>query len=47
MAFCLINGIVSDEGAEIMPTEKISRAEVASMVYSMLDKSTVLSESGK
>ena len=47
MAFCLINGIVSDEGSEIMPAEKISRAEVALMVYSMLDKATVLSESEK
>ncbi len=47
VAFCFENGIVSDENSEILPAVKITRAEVALMVYNMLDNSSLLLEDVK
>jgi len=44
MAFCYNNNIISDESIEILPVHEITRAEVATMVYNMLDKSALLQE---
>ena len=44
VAFCLEKGIILDEGTEIVPLYKVTRAEVASMVYNMLEKSSLLQE---
>ena len=44
MAFCYDNGILNDDTAEIVPNEKISRAEMAEMIYNMLKKARLLTE---
>ena len=46
-AFCFESGIVSDDETEIFPARKITRAEVAVMVYNMLKNSTLLQEEAK
>lgn len=42
LAFCYENGILSNEKEEIKPEEKITRAEVAEMIYNMLYKSGLI-----
>ena len=44
IAFCYSNGIISNENVEILPASKISRAEVAVMLYNMLGKAKLLQE---
>lgn len=44
MAFCYGNGILPDEDIEILPANKAARAEVAEMIYNMLNKSGLLQE---
>ena len=46
-AFCFESGIISDEASEILPQNKITRTEVALMVYNMLDVSLLLAEETK
>lgn len=42
LAFCLSNGIISDDRDEINPSELITRGEVASMVYGTLKSAMLL-----
>lgn len=42
IAFCVINEITTYEGQGILPTNKITRAEVAEMLYNMLEKACLL-----
>ena len=46
-AFCFESGIISDKATEILPLNKITRTEVALMVYNMLDISRLLAEESK
>lgn len=47
LAFCFEKKIIPDESIEILPTQKIARAEVALMVYNMLNNSFLLQEEVK
>ena len=42
MAFCIDKGILTETTAEISPSKTVSRAEIAVMLYNMLDKSSML-----
>ncbi len=42
VAFCYDNGILNDEDIEIEPKVKVTRAEIAQMLYNMLDKANLL-----
>lgn len=44
VAFCYDNNIISDKDIEILPANKIKRAEVAVMLYNMLDMTNLLQE---
>lgn len=44
VAFCYDNDIFSDEDIEILPANKIKRAEVTVMLYNMLDMTNLLQE---
>lgn len=46
-AFCFESNIISDKATEILPLNKITRTEVALMVYNMLDISRLLAEESK
>jgi len=47
LAFCYNNGIIHDEGAEFLPSNEVTRAEVAVMLYNMLGKANLLQEEVK
>ena len=47
LAFCFEKEIIPDESIEILPAQKIARAEVALMVYNMLNNSFLLQEEVK
>lgn len=47
MAYCFNSGILSDENIEINPAYKVSREDVASMLYNMLEKTDMLREETK
>ncbi len=38
LAFCISEGIINEEGLEILPKKDIMRAEVAQMVYNLLER---------
>ena len=42
VAFCYDNGILNDEDIDIEPKVKVTRAEIAQMLYNMLDKANLL-----
>lgn len=47
LAFCFESGILSDENTEIIPSHKVTRAEISSMIYNMLEKTSLLTEEEK
>ncbi len=38
LAFCISEGIINEEGLEILPKNTVNRAEVAQMVYNLLER---------
>lgn len=42
VAFCYDNGLLNNEDIEIAPKVKVTRAEIAQMLYNMLDKAKLL-----
>ncbi len=38
LAFCISKGIINEEGLEILPQKEVSRAEIAQMVYNLLER---------
>ena len=38
LAFCISEGIINEEGLEILPKKDIKRAEIAQMVYNLLER---------
>jgi len=42
LAFCFEGGILDDSVLEIKPKEAVSRAEVAQMIYNLLEKAELL-----
>ena len=42
MTFCYDNGILNDGDSNTEPKAKVTRAEIAQMLYNMLDKARLL-----
>lgn len=38
LAFCISEGIINEEGLEILPKNEVNRAEIAQMVYNLLER---------
>ncbi len=38
LAFCISEGIINEEGLEILPKKEVTRAEIAQMVYNLLER---------
>ena len=38
LAFCISEGIINEEGLEILPQKKVTRAEIAQMLYNLLER---------
>ena len=38
LAFCISKGIINEEGLEILPKSEVKRAEIAQMVYNLLER---------